>query len=65
MNKHNNIQVHDTQEHTINIVLNNGELTESSEQTISDQHMDKDDDNINTQTWYGMISMTPDKYMYQ
>ena len=35
-NKNNNIQVCDTQEHTINIVPNNRKLTESSKQTVSD-----------------------------
>ena len=41
MNKHNNnLQVSATQEHTINVVPNNRELTESSEHTVSDQYMD-------------------------
>ena len=64
MNKHNNIQVSDTEEHTINIVSNKRELTESSKQTVSDQHMEKHDDNINTLTWYGRISRRPDRLMY-
>ena len=52
MNKHNNFQVYDTQEHTINFVPNNRELTERSKQTVSIQHMDKHHDHINTQTQY-------------
>ena len=48
MNKHSDIQISDTQGHTINIVPNNRELTENSEQTVSDPHMDTQDDNINT-----------------
>ena len=47
-NKKSDIQISDTQGHTINIVPNSRELTENSEQTVSDQHMDKHDNNINT-----------------
>ena len=49
-NKHSNIQISDTQGHTVNIVPNNRELTENSEKTVSDNHIDKQDNNINTQT---------------
>ena len=62
--KHNFIQISDTQEHTINVVPSNRELTESSGQTGSDKHMDKQDDIINTQTWYGRISRRPEILMY-
>ena len=50
MNKHGDIQSSDTQGHTINIVPNNRKLTENSEQTVSECHMDKQGDFINTQT---------------
>ena len=36
INKHSDIQISDTQGHTINIVPNNRELTENSEQTVID-----------------------------
>ena len=36
MNKHSDIQISDTQGHTINIVPNNRELTMNIEQTVSD-----------------------------
>ena len=55
MNKHNSIQVSDTQEHTNNIVSNNRDLTERSEQTVSDQHMDKQDQQETRKT-YALIN---------
>ena len=37
------------------------EMIESKEQTVSDQHMEKNDADINAQTWYGGISRKPDR----
>ena len=48
MRKHSDIQISDTQGHTIYIVPNDRGLTENRKQTGSDQHMDKQDDSINT-----------------
>ena len=36
MNKHSDIQICDTQGHTVNTVSNNRELTENSDQTVRD-----------------------------
>ena len=46
-NKHDNIQVSDRQEHTINVLPNKEELTKRSEHTVSDQQIDK---NVNITT---------------
>ena len=65
-NKHNNIQISDTQEHTINIVPSNRELTERSKQIVSDQHMHKHEMKTSILiTQYGRISRRPDRPMYQ
>ena len=71
--KHSVIQIRDTQGHTINIVPNYRELTENSEQTVSDQGdqndqsvtvSDKQDDNTNIQTEYGRISRKQERHTY-
>ena len=64
MNNSNDIQTNSAQGHTINNTLNNHKHTRIIKKTPTNGHMDKTNENINTQTCYGRISRKPDRLTY-
>ena len=58
------MQTSNTEWHTLSNVPNNGEHTGIIVKTPiigRNGHIDKTDENINTQTWYGRIIRKPDR----